>query len=493
MTLRDQTRRILTLLLFFLFGPILTFGLVAGIGLRKISWNARLYEQAVAATGLRLHIDSVEYRTPNRVRLRNVDILDDSTEKPLFQAPEIEWAFVPSEKLGDFFPGLVSRQKGDRNERPSLESFVSFFSNMFGFRPNVPGFHQLTILESEIRFETLTPEESARKTQELLFELLSRYRKIEASPIQITLEQVDLRLRNGSKLPDSVRLVQGTLYRVAESLRSDWTFKIPDVSEMETQRFAIADRSSAKGSEIVFRFTSGSFEEKDPLKVKVIPCELAGAFCSFFHYFSKDSKFSGEISARYRTAALGNPWTFHLASLALRNLDLAPYAAEYTPFPVSGNGDVQIHRATFGSGTFSAEGWLSVRNGSMDRVLFHRLIDGFALTVEPPGVLESLSSPMVPFDQSVVTFRLEKDGAAFWNDNPGGTPNLFMVKSSPLPMTVKLPGTKTPCSYPAILAALVPDTAPIVPLTPGTQKIISVLPTGQPTTAAPLPMTANPR
>ena len=491
MTLCDQTRRVIALSLFFLFGPMLTLGLVAGIAARKVSWNARHYEQAAADIGLNLRIGSVEYRTPTSVKFRNVDILDGSTETPLFHAPEVEWAFVASEKLGDFFPGLVSRQKGDRDERPSLESLASFFSNMFGFRPDVPGFHRLTVFQSELRFETLTPEESARKTQELLFELLSRYRKTSGNPVQIALEHLDLRLRNGGNLPGSVRFVHGNLYGVDESVRSDWTFQIPDVSELETQHFFAEERLSTKGTEIVLRFSNRS-EKGEP---QTIPCGLAGTFSSFFHHFSQDSFFSGEITANYRAAEVGNPWTLRLENLALRNLDLAQYAAEYTPFPVSGKADVQIHRAAFGDGVFTAEGWLQVLNGSMDRVLFYRLVDRFALTVGPSGTLESLPST-VPFDLCVISFRLEKDGAVFWNDNPGGKPNLFMRNPHP-PMEVILPSARAPSSYPEILAAFAPDAAPIVPLTPGTQRIIGVLPTGksapQPATAEPFPATAAPR
>jgi len=47
------------------------------------------------------------------------------------------------------------------------------------------------------------------------------------------------------------------------------------------------------------------------------------------------------------------------------------------------------------------------------------------------------------------------------------------------PMDVYLPRTKSSIPYPAILAAFAPDTAPIVPLTPGSRKIIGILPTAE--------------
>ena len=494
-TLHDQTRRVLTLLIFYLLGPILTFGLIAGVAVRKVSWNARLYERAVAAgTGLALHVGSVEYRTPTCVRFQNVDVLDGATGAPLFHAPAIEWTFVPSEKLGDFFPGLAPEKKGDREERPSLESFVSFFSAILPIRSETLGFHRLTIPQSEIRFETLTPEESAKKTQELLFELLARYRKTPGLPIQIGLDHVDLNLHNSGKrersLPGSLRFVQGNLYRVADSTRSDWTFQLPEVSEVEMQRFSVEEQPA----KLVLRF-SNSLPDNHQAYPKEIPCELAAAFCSFFQHFSQGSQFFGDLTAEYRASEPGNPWTFRLLDFFLRNLDVARYAAEYTPFPISGKADIQLYRAAFGSGTFTAEGWLEVRSGSLDRTLFHRLAERFDLRVDPEGSLEGTA---VPFDRCVVVFRLDKDGATFWKNNDDGT-NRFMVREArPTvpPMSVYLPNTRSPIPYPMILAALVPDTAPIIPLTSGTQKIISVLPTEtlpQPVTAPPLPLTAAPR
>jgi len=500
MALHDQTRRTLALLIFFLFVPILTFGLVAGIVVRKSSWNARLYEQAVAAhTGLNLRIASVEYRTPNCVRFRNVDVLDTSMGTPLFHAPEVDWTFVPSEKLDDAFPGLISTKKGGGENRPSLESFVSFFAAAFSVHSNASGFYRLAIPQAEVRFETLTSEESAKKTQELLFELVSRYRKTTEVPIQIVIEEVNLQLHNDGQrktpLPDSVRFVQGNLYRAEESVHSDWRFQIPDVSELETQHFSIEERQTVKGPERTLCF-SNRLETAYP---KVIPCELSGAFSSFFHPFSKDSHFSGEIKAEYRPSEIGSPWTFRLADLYLKGMDIAQFTAEYTSFPVWGTIDVQIIHATFGNGFFSANGWLEVRQGNMDRVLFNRLVEGFTLKVEPEGVLESMTTPMVPFDQCVVSFRLGGDGALFWNDN-SVPPNLFMVRKPLSPdisgMSVFLPAAKNPIPYPKVLAAFAPDGAPSIPVTAETQKILTVLPTGKippkPSPALPFPQTASP-
>ena len=489
MTLRDQTRRFFTLLLFFLLGPMLTLGLVIGVFVRKAAWNARYYERTVAAdTGFDLRIDSVEYRTPGCVRFRNVDLFDTATATPLFHAPEIEWTFVPSEKLDDFFPDLDSKKKGETENRPSLESFLSFLATAVPIRSEVSGFHQLTVPQSEIRFETLRPEESARKTQELLFDLLSRYRKTGGGPIQIALERVQLHRPNGE---DSARFVQGNLYRADESVRSEWSFQIPGVSEIETQKFSVVERQSVKGSELVLRF-SNRLENAYPAE---IPCELVGAFSSFFHSFSKGSQFFGEITAEYRPSESENPWTFRMTDLFLRNLDLAKYAAEYTSFPITGSVDVQILQATFGAGDFTAHGWLDVQNGSLDSALFRRFVERFALRVEPPGTLE-LAAATVPFDQCVVMFRLSPEGATFWNDNPGKSPNLFMVRNHPSPMDVYLPSVKSSITYPTILTAFVSDTAPIVPLTPETQKIILTLPTEKtppPIPVSPFPATAAPR
>ncbi len=487
-TLHDHSRRFLILLIFFLFGPGLTLGLVAGAVARKLPWNAKTYQQTIASeTGLNLRIGTVEYRTPSVVRFQRVELVDKISETSFFFAPEIEWTFVPSEKPGDFFPGLESKKKDNDDLRPSLESFVSFFSTVLPFRSQTSGFHRLTIPKSEIRFDSLVPEESARKTQELLFDLLSRYRTASSCPIQVGAESIGLRLDNGDSqrrpLPGSLRFVQGSLYRLDESVRSEWEFRIPEVSEQEIQRFSVEQRHSARGNELDLRFVSG--RPSNPKAYgQPIPCELAAMFCSIFRPFNANSLFSGEIEAEYRAAAIENPWTFRLTNVFFEKLDVARYAAEYTSFPVSGTADVQINQATFGNGFFTARGWINVLQGTVDRVLFHRLIERFSLRIEPESLLES-PLPTVPFDQCAVSFRLEKDGAAFWKENPPD-PNLFM-KCTSREMRVYLPQASQPTSYHAILAAFAPDAAPIVPLTSATQKIIGVLPMEK---VGPKPVTA---
>ncbi|MDR0705229.1 MAG: hypothetical protein LBF88_09590, partial [Planctomycetaceae bacterium] len=85
MTLHDQTRRIISLLLFFILGPLLTLGILAGIMLRKIPANARQFEyNAAVQTGLTWKIDAVEYRSLHGVRLKNVRLLDSFSAKTIF-------------------------------------------------------------------------------------------------------------------------------------------------------------------------------------------------------------------------------------------------------------------------------------------------------------------------------------------------------------------------------------------------------------------------
>ena len=414
---------------------MLMLGLVAGVAARKASWNARIYEQIVAAAcGLNLRIGSVEYRTPTSIRFRDVTVLDGRAETPLFHAPEVEWSFSASE-----------------TDEADL----------------------LSIPQAEVRFEAFTPEESARKTQELLFELLTRYRKTPERPIQVVLDQVHLRLNGNRPLPNSVRSVQGKCSRTTESVQFEWTFQIPQVSETETQRFTIEDRQTPQGREFVFHFSNIQTGSKD--YPQVIPCELAGAFCSFFHLFSKGSHFSGEITAEYRVFEPRNPWMIHLTGLFLQNLDVSQYATEYSSFPFSGSADVQLYRATFDKGTMTAaEGWLHTRKGSIDRTLFRRLVDRFGLTVHPLEILESPATA-IPFDQCVVFFRLAQDGVTFWKDSDN---HLFMVSPA---MQVSLPNTKSSVPYLTLLATFAPDNVPVVPLTPGTQRIIGVLSAEQPT------------
>ncbi len=480
------------MLLFFLFGPMLTLGLVAGIGVRKLPSNTKAFERSIAVrTGLETEIESVEFRTPTAFRLRNVRLTDKRSQIPVFQAPVADLTFVSTEALGAVFLGLQPAPQTDDEKAPSLNSFVEFFSHAFAVQLPNSGFWRLSIPQAKLRFESLTAEESASKTKNILFELLARYGSASKYPFQIVLDEVEFRTphteKRPDKRPDEIRFLTGNLYRVDNETRFDWTFKLPEVSETETHRVAMVQRSLPLGNDYEFHLITGC-----PLPNQTISCEFAATFCPMFALFGDGSRFSGEFHALYRSADAANPWTIQLTNVFFRNLNVARFAAEYTPYRVDGTvKGLQINSATFSEKTFGASGWMEVVAGNIEQTLMRRLVDRFGVSVQPASELES---PTIPFSQCVVFFQLEKDGARFWVNN---SDSLLMVRGEfpKYEMKVGIPPRIGQISYHEMLSAFAPDVAPVVPLTTGTRKILSVLPTEptaprKPATAAPL--TANP-
>lgn len=465
--LHDSTRRALSLLTFFLLGPILTIGILFGIGLRHLPSNARQFERLLSSrTGLDWSVETIDYRRPDLVRLKNTAISHFQVSKPLFHASEIDLSFVPCLNRDEFFPGI---EIPEPTEAPPW-GILGFSNRIPAIRSKPEGFWRILIPRAVVQLEDIAPENVTELIEEGFFKILARFSTLSDEPVQIVLDEIVVRGPHGA--PDSktatdrLRFVVGNFYRTSDKVRSDWTFQIPTVSETETQHFSVAAYRGSGGFEIALK--TGEYP---------IPCNFAALFSSTFRPFS-GGRFSGEISGEFRKGGLDS-WTIRMRNAFFRNLDVASFTAEYTPFEVTGTvHGLEIKQAEFGRNMFAAEGWLYVVNGSIEQTLFNRLVDRFSLTVDPASILEAPFGS-IPFDHSVVFFRLMQDGAAFWTEQGD---NLFMSRSGDgvrsQPMTVFFPASnnRQPISYHAIMSALAPDTAPIVPLTPGSQKIISILP-----------------
>lgn len=471
MRLTDQTRRFITLLIFFLLGPLLTLGILVGIVLRKLPHNARQLEQRFSLqTGLDWSVESVEYRSPTCVRIKKVRLRDPVSAKPVFFAPEIDLTYHTEGRQEDYFPGI---------ERQTLLPKESLPSSVYGLIPKTGrgnGFLSIFVPKSSVRLSHTTSEGASQLVQDYFHRFLARMSALSTQPVRIVLDEVEIvppvlkaeneMLPNQKSNPLSVRFVAGNLYKTPENVRSSWSFQIPLVSETETQRFQIEQNRKTNISAISFK------TERQP-----IPCELAAMFCSNFHQFGPGSLFSGEISGRQYPAE-PHRWSIQLRNAFFNKLDLARFALNYTPLTVNGTVDMNIAKASFGLEPLAAEGWLRVQNGSVDRALFLRLVERFALQVNPSGLLD-VGLETYPFDDCMINFRLQSDGVVFWS---GDDRNVFMtrngdgMKKHSMAVYFSQRNTK-PISYHSILSIFAPDSAPVVPLTPGIQKLVSMIPT----------------
>jgi hypothetical protein len=458
--LHDQTRKFLLFLLFFLLGPLLTLGILGGIVLRKIPINARNFEHHIAVqTGLTWKIETVEYRSPQWTRLKEVQILDDVSAKPIFWAPEIDIQFVASERLDKFFPNIKTTAQHSDAPIDTVTKWI---------KPS--GYWQISVARSALTLEHYSDGNSAVAVQDAASRIFSRFRFLSETPVQIVFEKVGVfstySFEKPDKEPDLMRFVRGNLYRTETEIRSDWEFQLPEFSELETQHISFVRPHDSNNIEISLQ------TGKMP-----VSCRFAAVFCSTFRYFGSGSRFSGEFIVINKDGS--DKKVIRMKNFCLQNLELAPIVKEYSPFTVTGTiYDFRILDANFSSEEFTARGCFQIVNGEMEKTLFHRFVDRFDLEVNPSGVLES-PRPMIPFTACAVHFQLQPDGAVFRPDELWRNTLMYQkaTDSETSQMTVAFPNDhRQPVSYHTILSVLAPDTAPVVPLTSGLKNLFSMIP-----------------
>ena len=466
MKLHEQTQRFILLLIFYLFGPILTLGIIGGIALRKLPANARHWERTLTQqTGLHWEIESVEFRAPGFVRLHHVKILDDTAQRPVFFAEKIDVRRIADTRRESFFPGITATSESTWDGLTSvLASSMSFFHS--GDR-----FWQITAPRSAVLdFRDYSSENSALLVQNLLRKVFARLDSLADVPVQFIFEEIyvvsEHSLKRGGERveADLFRLVQGNIYQTSSEIRSDWSFEIQNISD--TDRLHLSFTLSLTDTlEVVFQ------TGRQP-----IPCDLAAVFHSPFKHFSGGS-FQGEFVLSTRVGR--NAQTIRLNNAIFQNVPLAPLVSTYTDFAVTGTiAYLRFDRAVFGAEDIYAVGALLVQDGAVEKALFHRCVDNFQLNIEPSDILDS-EMRMIPFTACGIHFRLQHGGIDFWADQDWG--NAFMyqegdtIGSNPT-MVVRFPPHRRTVTYHELMSIFAADSAPVVPLTPGLQPILPHIP-----------------
>ena len=470
MQLHEQTQRFILLLIFYLFGPILTLGIIGGIMLRKLPSNARSWEQSlILKTGLRWTIQTVEYRSPCFVRLHDFQILDDAAQA-LFIAPKIEVRLVTDTRWEKIFPGipLIS----DPEPSFAWNRLTGLLVNAFPSFRSANQFWQITVPVSILNFDRYSNEDSARLVQNMLHKFFARLTTLSDVPVQLVLEQIAViseysLIKNADKIEEKIdlfRFVQGNIYRTNSEIRSDWSFQIKDVSDLDVEHLSFV-LSPTDSVEISFK------TGKQP-----IPCDLAAVFCPLFKHFYGGT-FQGEFSLTTHNGSVQTP-TIRLNKVCFKCVPLAPLVKPYTHFAVEGTvADLQLQQAFFGTEAPYAEGCLQVLNGAVESALFNRCVDNFRLTVEPVAIVDS-PMRMIPFSECAIHFRLQQEGIRFWADQRWFDAFMYQEPKDGSGMVVRLPRTNREriVTYHELMSIFVPDSAPVVPLTHGLKSILSIIP-----------------
>jgi hypothetical protein len=311
----------------------------------------------------------------------------------------------------------------------------------------------------------------------MLRKVFARFETLSDVPVQFAFERIIVvseysLARKSTKIEDNVdifRLVQGNIYRTPAEIRSDWSFEIQNIPDIDRQHLSFT-LSLSDTLDITFR--TGRLP---------IPCDLAAVFCVPFHRFSGGT-FQGEFVLSTRSA--NNSRTIRLSNVLFQNVPLAPLVGPYTDFAVVGTAaNLQFEQAVFGTEGLFVQGNLRVENGAIESALFHRCVNKFALTIRDAegkpndNVLDS-TDRMIPFTACAVLFRLQPDGIDFGADKFWQNSLMYYQKNdlAGIEWIVYLPPHREVVTYHELMSLFASDSAPVVPLTPGTQTLLQHVP-----------------
>jgi len=464
--MHDQTRKTITLLLFFLLVPVLTCVIIGGAVVRKLPENTRAIERNLSLqTGLDWNIESSEYCSPNRIRLKNVSLKNIINSEPVYSAPVIDITFLREKPDSKFFIAIAYDETNIGKD--SLLNTVLRILSIDKYFKRTSGYCRVSVPKSEVHIDIADAANSSAAINSILSQLIGRFAELSEVPAQLFFDEINVKQKadSGALAVLQFRFVSANIYRTETAYRSEWSFQIPAVSEMERQQIEIEHHRNHQGFDITFR-----------TQYQPVPCRWVSMFCPYFAILGDNCLFSGEISVNQR----GGQQTVQLHNAFFNNLDMVSLTADYAPSALKGVMDVSIEQGTLAAGVMLAKGWLHAKDGTIERALFHRLVDRFALQVQPPEILDSVLDA-VPYDACNINFQMTSEGIIFWSSQ---TKNVFMTRmgdgfnSQPM-YAYFTQNNMQPVSYHSLLSLFAPDAAPIVPLTPGIQRIVSFLPSGE--------------
>ena len=463
MLIHEQTQRFILLLIFYLFGPMLTLGIIGGVVVRKLPSNARSWERyLIQATGLHWTIQSVEFCSPGFIRLKSVQIKDDITQHVIFNARTIDAQLIAETRLEKNFPGMTS------SATQKSTGLTGLVFSLFPSLDSTNTFWQISIPESYLDFREYPNEDSALLVQNMLRKLVARFPTLSEVPVRFVFDEIAVASeyslkKGGNEIADKVdifRFVQGNIYRTPSEVRSDWSFQIKDISEFDTVHLSFT-LSLVDSLQISFR------TGRQP-----IPCDLAAVFCPLFKHFSGGT-FLGKFTLS--TSNRSNVSTIQLSEVVFSDVPLAPLVRPYTDFAVEGMvADLRLKQAVFGTEETYAEGNFIVVDGAVERALFLRCADNFQLTVYPDETLPD--SPMIPFTACSIHFRLKPKEIDFWADQTWRDALMYYQKEN-LAFGVYFPANRRPVTYHELMSIFATDGSPVVPLTSRLKPLMAVLPT----------------
>ncbi|MDR1478028.1 MAG: hypothetical protein LBJ00_03715 [Planctomycetaceae bacterium] len=469
-------------LIFFVIGPLLTLLILVGIFLRKLPFNVDEYERtAMLSTGLRWKIGSVEYRKSNQIRFKNVRLFRSNSDKPLFAASEVDLIYMSGsltkEERNKLFPNAIDSQTNhNKISDKTLNNSGNFFGSVkrfLGVADRGDGFWYISFAKSLFDLGGDDDTNCEAELRECFLELISQMEELSSKPISVKFDEIDVVATSLRRF--KLRFVVGNLYQTESTIRSEWSFFIPIVSETEREQVLVVRQHNSRNLSVTLK--TGNMP---------LPCELITIFCPPFQFLGQyPSRVCGEIMvSASQIDGKGNEavWTYSLRNVFFNDINISKIADGNIPYKLSGKiQGLRVNEAFLGGGKLQANGWIDVVDGVVERELFHRLIKLFSLTINPSTLLDSPRAEY-PFTRCTFDYELQHDGVIFFLKRPSElTGNMFMLKESDgvqtSPMQVSFPnGNAKLVSYHNLLSIFASDATPIVPLNPLSKFFVPIIP-----------------
>jgi hypothetical protein len=524
--LHDYTRRLLTLTLFFVLGPILTVLVLGVVVCQKSPVAVRKHEQTILnQTGLNVRIDSVSELSPGKTQYTNLRLVDPETKKTVLSCPELTITFVRTTNLKRFESVDTLSEDGetktdnviadvsnvDDNNADAEPVFVeNRQTNLFDvitdyipFYRSGAGFWRVTAPQMTVHFDRVPADVGGAQLKEFFFAMLAHRRGPKDAPLEFTVDTLEIKtpveVRNddASNTPLDLTLTffGGRFYSTERSTRVDISWAFPNFPPSRVVAFhAIRSRTgSVPSTHITFSVPKDEY----------VPVTLLSLFLPQFEQLGELCRFSGTIQCDHLPIpdlqtglTRETAWNVMWKEVILRRIDLKKFADEYTSFNLTGEIEIEVTSAIYNDSLVTANGWADIVNGTIERDLFQRLTKDFGLIVRPNGFIEKFPGEQIPFDKCLFCFNITP-GEATFTSYKGSHKNLIMTTREGKVMEVSTQPTTTPIPIPTLLSSMVKTDTPSIPWTPGTAKIMGAISSETaPQTAAPshpsqLPLPSN--
>ncbi|MGL6225458.1 MAG: hypothetical protein ACRC10_02400 [Thermoguttaceae bacterium] len=504
----DSNRRLITIILFLLLGPLLTIALSAGLLLRSLPLSARWEERQIAAqTPWTVQIEQVEHLNPSTRRYKQFSILQSQTRIPLVVCPEIElvqkgpkWSceitelFVNLEPIGQLdmfreFNRILFELFQDQFGGVA-RTFTFTIENIeitapFSYQ-QADSFPQTSSVPQTSSFQQIGKEADSGDRADLnrgvdLGRSIDLGQTVDSNRM-ISLDGSGVTTISGSSQKFRLTFLNGTFTSTPEKDLLECSFNMSDNLTAEPIELRIEKTRNVADSQqrpqlnllysTVQTYSSGRFLTL--LFPDLIP-------------LGPDCRFSGRIYAEFMPE---QKMQVKLEEMNITGIDLALLAPTLTPYHVSGLFTIGIKEAML---EFSrtdnrlhyAKGWGEIKDGTLQKELLVKLIDQFALSWTPTETATNTGySPLervrpnspIPLEHAVICFDFNDSGCLFQSVNPSGAMMKFKGNQGNNYLYLQQSRSETRIPYANVLYSLMSDNAELVPLTPQSQKIIPYLP-----------------